>query len=202
MSRTNPCSGCGAPNPTGKRSCYDCGAELVAAAPAPVSERIRNGTATLRSRWLLAAAVGVVVGAGFLLPGRFGPVNLERAALHGRNFAGANLRHANLRTANLTEADLSRTDLTGAYLTGSQLARARLPGANLTGARLEGVNLSGADLSGANLANANFSDAQLDDANLERANLTGAILERASFNRGTRWPSGFNPAAHGAGTVE
>ena len=39
-------------------------------------------------------------------------------------------------------------------------------------------------------------EANLDGADLRGANLDGANLYGATHTRGTRWPTGFDPAAH------
>lgn len=201
------CGDCGAPNPGGKTACYACGRVLVPAPTRKVSGpvRISDGISRLRGRWpaLCALAVGVLAVAIFLSPiNPLGPANLERAALYGKNLAGARLRGANLRSANLTQANLTGADLAGARLTGAQLAGARLARADLSRTEMDGVDLTGADLAGANMANASLANSQLTDANLQGANLTGVNLQGAFFNRKTRWPAGFDPAAHGAGMVE
>lgn len=56
----------------------------------------------------------------------------------------------------------------------------------------------GADLTGADLRSADLRRANLAGANLQTADLGGANLGAAFYDRGTRWPQGFDPAAHGA----
>jgi hypothetical protein len=192
------CGYCAAPNPNRRSACYACGRAL-GSPPAPRRARGWSKESPDRARRLVlcASVVGAVTG-GVFLRGRLGPASLERAALYGRNLAGARLRGANLRSANLSQANLTRADLSGARVTGAQLAGARLSGANLSGAEGAGLNLRGADLAGANLANADLANSDLTGANLQGANLAGVNLEGAFFNRNTRWPSGFEPEAHGA----
>ncbi len=74
-------------------------------------------------------------------------------------------------------------NLVGARLDGASLVGARLVGASLVGARLDGASLDGASLVG---------------ARLDRASLVGARLVGALYDRWTRWPDGFDPAASGA----
>ncbi len=128
--------------------------------------------------------------------------NLSGADISGRNLQRANLARANLARASLRDADLDMADLRGANLEGANLTRANLAradlarGANLAGANLAGADLDMADLRGANLEGANLAGAYLtgypDGANLEGANFTGA-----SYDRSTRYPAGFDPAARG-----
>jgi hypothetical protein len=92
--------------------------------------------------------------------------------------SGENARGRALRGAYLTGADLSGRDLRRADLRGARLAGASLRGADLLGACLRGADLAGTDLSG---------------ATLNDADLTGARPDTA-----TRWPDGFDLAAHRA----
>jgi uncharacterized protein YjbI with pentapeptide repeats len=82
-------------------------------------------------------------------------------------------RAALLKPANLSDARMAKADLRKASLLGAQLVHA-----DLKGAQLQQADLRGADLQGADLAD---------------ADLTGA-----TYDRQTRWPAGFDPAAHGA----
>jgi len=91
----------------------------------------------------------------------------------------------------LVEANLDGADLRGANLDGANLYGADLRGANLYRAGLVRADLVRADLYGANLVEANLYGADLRGANLDGANLYGA-----THTRGTRWPTGFDPAAH------
>jgi uncharacterized protein YjbI with pentapeptide repeats len=71
-----------------------------------------------------------------------------------------------------------------------------LRGANLTGAKLSFLGEDGfyvTDLSHADLANA-----KLQSADLSRAIITAAKFTGARYDPLTRWPSGFDPTAHGA----
>ena len=72
--------------------------------------------------------------------------------------------------------------------------------ATLDGARMERATLVGADLRQESLKNAVLRDADLRQADLRGAELTGAeltgaALDEARFDCGTKWPSGFAPAA-------
>lgn len=76
------------------------------------------------------------------------------------------------------------------------LERADLRGANLGGANLRGLSLRAASLQGACLGGA-----ELRHADLRGADLTDAGIEGAVFDATTRWPEGFDAAAHGARRV-
>ena len=65
--------------------------------------------------------------------------------------------------------------------------------ANLTGASLSRANLSGANLEKANLLRANLWHARLEGVQWQGANLKYAILFGATYDKMTRWPSGFEP---------
>jgi uncharacterized protein YjbI with pentapeptide repeats len=83
----------------------------------------------------------------------------------------------------LAEADLSGAFLLGADLTGMQCAGANFRDAKLVRATFHEADLRGADLRGADLSG---------------ATLSGADLSGALFDTGTRWPTDFDPEAHGA----
>lgn len=97
---------------------------------------------------------------------------LERVP--GRTLAGAILAGAVLEGADLQRADLRGADLHGADLRGASLKDAILTNAKLQGAQLTAADLSAADLTG--------------------ADLTGAKLLGATYDAGTRWPAGVDPA--------
>src|SRR5262249_45618202 len=68
----------------------------------------------------------------------------------------------------------------------------RMAGVDLRGARVSLTDLAGADLRGALLLQADLLTARLEAAN----------LSEAQYDRETRWPSGFDPRAHGALEVD
>jgi uncharacterized protein YjbI with pentapeptide repeats len=116
---------------------------------------------------------------------------------------GRHLRGADLPNINLAGRDLSCDYLADANLNGANLSDTNLTHADLTGASLCDANLSRANLHGAHLAGARLLRSILWAAHLEEADLQGAILGRADlhgalYDRGTRWPAGFDPRAHGA----
>lgn len=85
----------------------------------------------------------------------------------------------------------------GAALDGAYVPRARLRGWDFSGRRMAGMDLRDTDLSRANLRGA-----QILGCDLRGATLAGADLRGATYDRRTRWPAGFHPAAHGARRVE
>jgi uncharacterized protein YjbI with pentapeptide repeats len=97
----------------------------------------------------------------------------------------------------LIGADMRGLDLRGAQLSGQRLRGANLENANLEGASFVMADLGSANLRGARLANAMLCG-NLRGADLRGADLTGADLDRANYDDSTRWPEGFDPAAHGA----
>jgi len=121
--------------------------------------------------------------------------NLKGALLGQANLSGADLKGANISSGaflygtNLNGADLHLANLEGAYFDETtNFSNAELPSANLSNASFLKSNLANAYLPGANLSGANFLS-----ANLENANLQGVILEKAVYDRDTRFPPGFNP---------
>ncbi|MEM7129943.1 MAG: pentapeptide repeat-containing protein [Chloroflexota bacterium] len=107
------------------------------------------------------------------------------------------LNDAYLRRANLSDAKLSGADMRGCNLFASNLSSATLSNTNLSNANMSNANLSYANLSGSNLSNANLSRADLGYADLRYADLRDVILNAASYNSYTRWPTGFNPKEFG-----
>lgn len=141
-------------------------------------------------------------------------VNLRGADLRGADLSVANLRGADLRGADLNRANLWWTDLKDSQIDETtqieakwrlvwEIANNRVSQRNLIGADLRGANLIGADLRGSNLSGTNLSWADLNGANLREADLSETNLNKTDlsgtrYNEGTRWPTGFDPAAAGA----
>jgi uncharacterized protein YjbI with pentapeptide repeats len=127
--------------------------------------------------------------------GIFGPVqSIRTQVIIGQNPVPASFKWADLEGAKLREAQLAEVDLLRADLNTGDLRGAILSGANLQFAFLAAADLRRADLSGADLRQAKLGGgATLCDANLAEANLAGA-----EYDDTTRWPRGFDPAAHGA----
>lgn len=57
------------------------------------------------------------------------------------------------------------------------------------------------DLTSADVTGADFRSAVLVGARMECLGLAEARLEGAAYDGGTRWPDGFDPAAHGAVSI-
>lgn len=108
-------------------------------------------------------------------------LSLEGADLRAERLRGFNLRDARLRGANLSDAVLNDCNLENADLVGC-----RMVGVSLRGARLRGADLRGADFRGSG------AERVLTPGRLEGADFFGAL-----YNAATRWPRGFDPAAHG-----
>ncbi|MGV3721991.1 MAG: pentapeptide repeat-containing protein [Actinomycetota bacterium] len=104
--------------------------------------------------------------------------------------------HADLENVNLGGADLQRAVLCGANLSAANLRRANLNGADLSHATLLGVHLEGADLRSADLRGADFVGRGAIRV-LWSEELDSALLSGARYSAATRWPWGFDPAAHG-----
>jgi hypothetical protein len=137
--------------------------------------------------------------------------NLTIAKLLDANLIDANLFHADLTQANLIDAKLFDTTLTSANLTGALLQRAYLIRAQLTGATLIGADLKDARLNDARLTKASLSGARVTDADLKGADLRGARVDTnlddanvtgAVYNSSTRFPTNFDPQAHGMVTCD
>jgi uncharacterized protein YjbI with pentapeptide repeats len=126
-------------------------------------------------------------------------VDFERTDFQGAKMAGAVLAGSRLQRAFFSRADLSNADLSYAVLDGANFRGASLRGANLTGAsflafrdRSERPSTDWARLFGKAAAPADFRDADLEGAVLDGANFASAV-----YDCETRWPAGFDPAAHG-----
>lgn len=137
--------------------------------------------------------------------------NLAKASLIKANMTEANMTEANLAKADLTEVNLTEADLKQGVLTEAILIKATLIKADMKVADLKRANLLEADLTEADLTRAALIDTQLEkaclagadltEANLTGADLTGAILDAVIFKEtiysaSTKFPAGFDPAAH------
>jgi hypothetical protein len=87
---------------------------------------------------------------------------------------------------------LEETDLRRALLIDANLQRV-----HLRAACLQGAELTGADLRLTVLVEADLRGAQLQGADLRGAILDGAVLSEAVYDRGTKWPAGFNASKAG-----
>lgn len=118
-------------------------------------------------------------------------VQLEPDGLHGVDLTGADLRGESL-----TGLDLRFTKLQGACLEEATLFDCCLDGADLTGCQLACAWLRGASFKGADLRGADFRGRGGNRA-LTTGRMEGAHFFGARYNAATRWPPGFDPAAHG-----
>jgi hypothetical protein len=148
--------------------------------------------------------------------------HMEIRNLHGdllfeweRSRGVLDLKDVDLGEANMRELDLTGITLDGNNMAGADLRHARLYWAalsnvNLERANLEGVNMQGTSLNGINFRRANLRNANIgvDDfgwssfifaVDFREADLTGAILKRAQADSETKFPEGFDPAAHDMG---
>lgn len=138
---------------------------------------------------------------------------LKEANLDGAFLAGANLQGADLTEATFREADLSGVDLRNAKLEWTRFTRTNFTGANLEGGDLSHVRLDKVKLRNANLRNlkgigtgeaADFRDSDLRGADLSGLSdeMSKSVFKGAKYDKFTKWPSGFDPAAAGAVKVE
>jgi len=97
---------------------------------------------------------------------------------------------------------LSRLDLCDADLHGANLCAADLFYSDLCNANLRDAVLWDADLSNVDLSGADLYGADLHNKKLHTAYLTHAKLKGAKYDRGTIWPDGFDPDAHGCIKVD
>jgi hypothetical protein len=176
--------------------------------------RARLGGADLRDAALYFADLRAAVLQRADLRG----AELRQANLEGADLAGADLRDAWLGGTNLAHTDPSKANLQGARYDLDTLwpkgFDPRKCGAviNMEGYDCRGVHLRGADLAGAFLTEADFTNADLTGANLshtylahtwfDNANLKGVKLTGAKYDRNTHWPTGFDPEAHGATSMD
>jgi uncharacterized protein YjbI with pentapeptide repeats len=136
-------------------------------------------------------------------PGRdFRGQDLSKRSFVGQDLSDASLwnvdaREARFERVRLTGADLSGSDLSGAVLLSCDLARATLQRwkprwATLDRCDLSGVDLRGSDLSQCHLLLPRFASFR-DDGTPPKTSFRGA-----RYDKWTRWPAGFDPAAEGA----
>jgi hypothetical protein len=125
-------------------------------------------------------------------------VNLQRAFLGGADLQGADLRGANLRDSALDGADLQGADLADADLTNASLGGGAYlwngPHRTIRYTNLRGADLRGTDLTGTYLAATRKKLGPLGHIIVAH----GADITGARYDVHTRWPSGFDPARHGA----
>jgi uncharacterized protein YjbI with pentapeptide repeats len=121
------------------------------------------------------------------------------ANFEGADFQGATLFGAHLDRAVLTDAIFSTpTEPDGARRTSqtTDLRNAHFVRADLSGAKFQAADLRNAELRNAKLRNADLAEADLRGAHLEGSDLSGADLtlanlKGATYDKDTKWPSGF-----------
>jgi uncharacterized protein YjbI with pentapeptide repeats len=134
--------------------------------------------------------------------------NADLSGATGRpQFYGSDLTGALLLSVAFERVDFQQTKMAGAVLAGakapgSHFTLADLSGADLSYAALDGATFRGAVLRGANLTGASFRGYDNQPADFIGADLEGAILDGATFTSAiydcdTKWPTGFDPGAHG-----
>jgi uncharacterized protein YjbI with pentapeptide repeats len=110
-------------------------------------------------------------------------LDLQEAALRGKDLHAKGLDGANLQGADLREANVFAAHLMGADLSRAKLDGANLRGANLASAHLDRARVVGANFRDANLVEAVFAWVDASDADFFRADLLGAFLNDAHFRR-------------------
>jgi len=148
--------------------------------------------------------------------------DLSEVYIYGLDFQASNFNSATMTKARLLNCDLRKSTFREAHLELIELAAATqfmgcdFTGATLTHAKLNGnftdcdfarAKLTHADLQGIGFAKCNFLDADLTGASfwlcdlrgadLSQANLDEVKFDRTSFDRGTKWPPGFEPPPDG-----
>ena len=132
-----------------------------------------------------------------------GPNFLDECDLRRADFSHQDLEGIYLADSDLTEADLTGADLYWVNAFRAKFDRAILKNAQLNGANLVEASFKGADLRGAYISYNNIgSRANLEGADLSGALLDGADLKGCEYSDSTRFPDGFDPAAHGMTWVD
>lgn len=130
------------------------------------------------------------------------PAALKAGLIEDKSLAGLVFRNCDLKGMRLEYGDLSRSDFSGSDITSGRFQGTDLRGVDFTNANLSEACFYGADLRGAILKGANLKDADFQKARLESADLSGAILGDGpmpvTYDEHTKWPEGYDAAAHGA----
>jgi uncharacterized protein YjbI with pentapeptide repeats len=107
-----------------------------------------------------------------------------------------------MQGAVVRDADLDGWEMLGVNLSGGSLRNVTLRRAELRGLDLSQCLVQDCDFNGADLSLSRMAGASLRGCRFVSADLTGAGLTGATYDAVTRWPAGFDPAAHGARRVE
>ena len=126
---------------------------------------------------------------------------IKKKELNGLAMKRADLTRAPFEYFELENADFEGSDLSGASFQGCTLSNASFVNAKLGRTSFYAADLRGVNFSGATLLNARMQKARLEGANLETAVLDGVDL-RATYDKNTKWPAGFDPLQEGAVYIE
>lgn len=121
--------------------------------------------------------------------------------LSGLEMQNSDLKNMSLVYRKLRGADFSESDLSDASFQGCDLRAAMFVKSNLIGTNFYAADLRGANLQGATLASNNFREARLEGTDFCGATIVKIDL-RATYDKSTQWPEGFDPDAAGAVNVE
>jgi uncharacterized protein YjbI with pentapeptide repeats len=144
--------------------------------------------------------------------------NFEDAVCRSTKLSKAVLTGANFLNADLSDADLSYADVSGCDFRNAKLAFTSFTRADASKANFEACDMSKLILNGVKFREANLRNTKgmhnVVELDLYKADLRGADLteladttrqcnfRKATYDKLTRWPQGFDPAAAGAVLVE
>jgi uncharacterized protein YjbI with pentapeptide repeats len=134
---------------------------------------------------------------------KFTDVKLDRARLAGITFQGGHWMTCQLDGANLREARLIKLETYEIKAADVDFSLVEAPKHAFSDCKLERANFAGANLAGGAisacaLAGASFREANIVGTDLSEQELAGVDLTGAKYDRKTRFPEGFDPAAAGA----
>ena len=118
--------------------------------------------------------------------------------VQNRNMRGASMIHAFLFRANLVSVDFAGANLNSSYMYSTYLKGCSFSATNMEGAVLAHSMLSGCTFHNCKLTNADLDGSEFLNCDFRQADLSGAHFENCAYNDSTRWPTGYNPEAHGA----
>jgi uncharacterized protein YjbI with pentapeptide repeats len=137
--------------------------------------------------------------------------DFSHARLRFASVTGSSIRRSQFDESDLTDAGFDHTRISDTSFSGATLTQSRFTGADLVRATFDGANLVGAQFEEARLRHVDFSEARrghvptepasaMRNANLEPLlfdPILGAAWKNATYDCGTRWPTGFRPARYG-----
>jgi uncharacterized protein YjbI with pentapeptide repeats len=134
------------------------------------------------------------------------PAALRAGLISDKDLSGLDMKKSDLRKMQLSYRKLIGADFSECDLSDARLQGCDLRNADFTNAKLINTILYEADLRGANLQNAILNKTDFSQARLEGADFRGAKFEdvefRATYDKSTQWPDGFDPDAKGAVRVD